>query len=148
MSRDSNVFHFRQPDTIDDPLNELAREGARRMLAEALIAEADAFVAQLKGLKLPDGRDRIVRHGYGPERTIQTGIGAVAVRRAKVRDRGEVIEAEKIRFTSAILPKWARGPGASMPCFRSCTCAVFRPATFRRPSPPSSAKMRPTCHRR
>ena len=55
MSRDSKVLQFRQPDTIDDPLNELAREGARRMLAEALIAEADAFVAQLKDLKLPDG---------------------------------------------------------------------------------------------
>ena len=108
MSRDSNVLRFRQPDTIDDPLNELAREGARRMLAQALIAEADAFIAELKDLKLADGRDRIVRHGYGPERTIQTGIGAVAVRRAKVRDRGEVIETEKIRFTSAILPKWAR----------------------------------------
>jgi hypothetical protein len=38
-----------------------------------------------------------VRHGYGPERTIQTGIGAVAARHAKVRNRGEVIEAEKIR---------------------------------------------------
>jgi len=61
------------------------------------VAEADAFVAQLKDLKLPDGRDRIVRHGYGPERTIQTGIGAVAVRRAKVRDREEVIDAEKVR---------------------------------------------------
>jgi transposase-like protein len=108
MSTDSNVFHFRQPNTIDDPLNELAREGARRMLAQALIAEADAFVAELKDLKLPDGRDRIVHHGYGPERTIQTGVGAVAVRRVKVRDRGEVIETEKIRFTSAILPKWAR----------------------------------------
>jgi len=108
MSRDINVLQFRQPDTIDDPLNELAREGARRMLAQALIAEADAFVAELRDLKLPDGRDRIVRHGNGPERTIQTGVGAVAVRRAKVRDRGEVVETEKIRFTSAILPKWAR----------------------------------------
>src|SRR5206468_5291233 len=39
---------------------------------------------------------------------IQTGIGPVAVRRAKVRDRGEVVAAEKIRFTSSILPKWAR----------------------------------------
>src|SRR5262245_1081609 len=45
---------FRQPDGIDDPLTELAREGARRMLAQALIAEADAFVAQWKGSKLPD----------------------------------------------------------------------------------------------
>ena len=60
MSRDSNVLSFRQPDTIDDPLNELAREGARRMLAQALIAEADAFVAQLKDLKLPDGRGEVL----------------------------------------------------------------------------------------
>jgi predicted MPP superfamily phosphohydrolase len=48
MSRDSNVLQFRQPDAIDDPLNELAREGARRILAQALIAEADAFVALWK----------------------------------------------------------------------------------------------------
>jgi hypothetical protein len=48
MSRDSTVIPFRQPDAIDDPLTELAREGARRMLAQALIAEADAFVAMWK----------------------------------------------------------------------------------------------------
>ena len=108
MSRDTNVLQFRQPDAIDDPLNELAREGARRILAQALIAEADAFVALWKDVRLPDGRDRVVRHGHGPERAIQTGIGPVVVRRAKVRDRGEVVTAEKIRFTSSILPKWAR----------------------------------------
>jgi|SRR5579863_8403405 len=93
---------------IDDPLTELAREGARRMLAQVLIAEADAFVAQWKDLKLPDGRDRIVRHGRGPHRAIQTGVGPVEVRRAKVRDRGDVGTEAKIRFTSSILPKWAR----------------------------------------
>ena len=108
MSRDSTVIPFRQPDAIDDPLTELAREGARRMLAQALIAEADAFVAQWKDLKLPDGRDRVVRHGHGPQRTIQTGVGPVEVWRAKVRDRGEAGEAEKIRFSSSILPKRAR----------------------------------------
>ena len=108
MSRDTTVLRLRQPDTIDDPLSELAREGARRMLGQALIAEADAFVALWKDVKLPDGRDRVVRHGHGPERAIQTGIGPVAVRRAKVRDRGPVSAAEKIRFTSSILPKWAR----------------------------------------
>ena len=108
MSRDSTVIPFRQPDVIDDPLTELAREGARRMLAQALIAEADAFVAQWKDLKLPDGRDRVVRHGHGPQRAIQTGVGPVEVRRAKVRDRGEAGAEEKIRFTSSILPKWAR----------------------------------------
>src|SRR3984893_2136632 len=93
---------------IDDPLSELAREGARRMLAQALVAEADAFVALWKDSKLPDGRDRVVRHGHGPHRAIQTGVGPVEVRRAKVRDRGEVGAEEKIRFTSSILPKWAR----------------------------------------
>jgi putative transposase len=108
MSRDSTVIPFRQPDAIDDPLTELAREGARRMLAQALISEADAFVAMWKDLKLPDGRDRVVRHGHGPQRAIQTGVGPVEVRRAKVRDRGEVGAAEKIRFSSSILPKWAR----------------------------------------
>src|SRR3954464_9643905 len=108
MSRDTSVIAFRQPDDIDDPLTELAREGARRMLAQVLIAEADAFVARCKDLKLADGRDRIVRHGHGPDRTIQTGVGPVEVRRSKVRDRGDVGAEEKIRFTSSILPKWAR----------------------------------------
>ena len=108
MSRDSTVIRFRQPEAIDDPLSELAREGARRMLAQVLIAEADSFVAMWKDLKLPDGRDRVVRHGHGPHRAIQTGVGPVEVRRAKVRDRGDVVAEEKIRFTSSILPKWAR----------------------------------------
>ena len=78
------------------------------MLAQVLIAEADAFVAQWKDLKLPDGRDRVVRHGHGPQRAIQTGVGPIEVRRAKVRDRADVAAEEKIRFTSSILPKWAR----------------------------------------
>src|SRR5207237_4622272 len=106
MLKDTTVIRLRQPDAIDDPLTELAREGARRMLAQALVAEADAFVALWKDARLPDGRDRVVRHGHGPERAIQTGIGPVAVRRGKVRDRGAVVAGEKISFTSSMLPKW------------------------------------------
>jgi hypothetical protein len=98
MSRDSIVIPLRQPEAIDDPLSELAREGVWRMLAQVLIAEADSFVALWKDLKLPDGRDRIVRHGHGPRRAIQTGVGPVEVRRAKVRDRGDVGAEEKIRL--------------------------------------------------
>jgi len=64
----------------------------------------------MKGLKLPDGRDRLVRHGHGPERTIQTGIGPVEVERVKIRDRAAAEDGERIRFTSAILPLWARRP--------------------------------------
>ena len=109
MKEDTTVLPFRHADSIDDPLTEIAREGARRMLAEALKAEADAFVASFADERLADGRQRLVRHGYGPERSIQTGIGAVDVRRPKVRDRAEgQPESKKLRFTSNILPKWAR----------------------------------------
>ncbi len=70
--------------------------------------EVEAFLAERRDLKLPDGRVRLVRHGHGPEREVQTGIGAVAVSRPKVRDRGATEGGERIRFTSAILPRWAR----------------------------------------
>ena len=104
MSEDSKVVRLRQPDEIEDPLTAILRSGARRLLEQAIEAEVDSFLAAMKDLTLPDGRERVVRHGHGPERSIQTGIGPVAVRRAKVRDRG----GERIRFTSAILPRWAR----------------------------------------
>lgn len=109
MKNDTTILSFHQSKTIADPLTELAREGARRMLAEALKAEADAFVASFADEQLEDGRQRIVRHGFGPERQIQTGIGALDVQRPKVRDRMVTSDpAEKARFTSNILPKWAR----------------------------------------
>ncbi|GAA6202461.1 hypothetical protein NBRC116599_36870 [Aquicoccus sp. SU-CL01552] len=77
-------------------------------MAAALRAEADAFAAQHAEEILPDGRHRVVRHGYGPERSIQTGNGALDVQRPKVRDRATDVPSDrKIRFTSAILPKWA-----------------------------------------
>jgi transposase-like protein len=63
----------------------------------------------MKGLRLADGRERVVRHGHGPERQVQTGIGPVAVRRVKIRDRGAGANgAARIRFSSALLPRWAR----------------------------------------
>jgi len=108
MNNDTDIIALRQPESVDDPLTEIARDGARRMLAAALRAEADAFVAQYAEEMLPDGRQRVVRHGYGPERSIQTGIGALDVRRPKVRDRAAAPDGDKVRFTSGILPKWAR----------------------------------------
>lgn len=105
----NTVVSFRQPDEIDDPLTAVLRSGARRLLAQAIEAEAEAFLAAMKDKRLADGRERVVRHGHGPERLVQTGIGPVAVQRVKLRDRaaGEA-GAERIRFTSAILPRWAR----------------------------------------
>jgi hypothetical protein len=62
----------------------------------------------MKTQRLVDGRERVVRHGHGPERLVQTGIGPVAVQRVKLRDRNPAAASERIRFTSAILPRWAR----------------------------------------
>ena len=109
MKDDTSVIPFRQPESIEDPLTEIAREGARRMLATAMEAEIAVFIEQFAEERLPDGRQRVVRHGYGPEREIQTGIGPLAVRRPKVRDRAADADlGERIRFTSHILPRWAR----------------------------------------
>lgn len=109
MQEDTSIVALRQPGVEDDPLTEIAREGARRMLASALEAEVEAFLAGFADERLPDGRRRVVRHGHGPERTIQTGIGALDVRRPKVRDRAaDAAGADRVRFTSSILPRWAR----------------------------------------
>jgi putative transposase len=109
MPSDSTVVPLRQPETADDPLTAVLRSGARRLLAQAVEAEAEAFLAAMTGVHLPDGRDRLVRHGHGPERLLQTGIGPVAVRRVKLRDRGAGADGgERVRFTSALLPRWAR----------------------------------------
>ena len=107
MEENSTVVRLRQPDEIDDPLTNVLRSGARQLLAQAIEMEAEAFLAAMKDRKLPDGRDRVVRHGHGPERAIQTGIGPVPVSRVKIRDRGADGE-DRIRFTSALLPLWAR----------------------------------------
>lgn len=108
MTSDSTILPFRKPGDVEDPLTAILRDGARRLLAQAIEAEAEAFLAAMKGERLTDGRDRVVRHGLGPVREIQTGIGPVEVQRVKLRDRGADAGSERIRFTSALLPPWAR----------------------------------------
>ncbi|MDX7954034.1 IS256 family transposase [Lichenihabitans sp. Uapishka_5] len=108
MNEPINVVRLRPPDDIDDPLTDVLRAGARRLLVQAVELEAEAFLAGMQELRLPDGRARLVRHGHGPERPIQTGIGAVGVSRVKIRDRGAASDDERVRFSSAILPKWSR----------------------------------------
>ena len=108
MSEDSTVIRFPQPEVVDDPLTAVLRTGARRLLAQAIEAEAEDFLAGMAERRLADGRVRFVRHGHGPERTVQTGIGPVEVRRAKVRDRAPAESGNRVRLTSRILPRWAR----------------------------------------
>ena len=104
---DTNVFPLSQPGTFSDPLTEVLRNGARVLLAQAVEVEVASFVDEHAAQLTEDGRRRLVRHGHLPAREIMTGIGPVAVRCPRVRDRvGE--GAERIRFSSAILPPYAR----------------------------------------
>ena len=105
---ENRVVCLRQKDEIDDPLTEILRTGARRLITRAVEVEFDTFLASNSDLALADGRQRVVRHGHDPVRTIQTGIGPVKVQKPKARDRGAPQAGERIRFTSSILPKWAR----------------------------------------
>jgi hypothetical protein len=114
MTRNSKVLPYQHPEELGDPLTSALREGARQLLAQAVEAEAEAFLEAMREERLPDSRARVVWHGHGPERTIQTGIGPVPVKRVKLRNGGAadpVISGEKITFTLAILPKWARRSG-------------------------------------
>jgi putative transposase len=90
-----------------DPLLAVLRDGAKRMLMQAIEAEVEAFLAAHAGLIDGQGRRRLVRNGRAPERRIQTGIGPLEIRRPKVRDRGAA-DAAPIRFTSAVLPAYLR----------------------------------------
>ena len=67
---ENKVVPFRQKDKIDDPLTEILRAGAKRLIAQAIEAEFDAFVASHAALTLPDSRLRVVRHGHDPVRPL------------------------------------------------------------------------------
>ena len=99
---ENRVVALRQKGAIDDPLTEISRAGARRLIAQAVEAEFETFLVSTVDLVLPDGRQRVVRHGRDPVREIQTGIGPVEVQKPKARDRGATAAA-RIRFTSNIL---------------------------------------------
>ena len=103
MMTDSTVLAFLYPDGIDDPRPSCCAMGPCRVLTQAIEAEAEASFRRCEDERLADGRARLVRDGHGPERSIQTGIGPVPIRRAKLRDRGadERSDGERITFTSA-----------------------------------------------
>jgi putative transposase len=104
---ETNVFQLSQPGTFTDPLTEILRSGARALLAQAVEAEVSSLLSCHADKLTDDGRQRLVRHGHLPEREIMTGIGPVAVRCPRVRDRGGE-GCDRIRFSSAILPPYAR----------------------------------------
>lgn len=91
------------PSAVSDALTDLLRDGARQMLAAAVEAEVQEFLVRHQALRDDQGRQRVVRNGYLPQRTIQTGLGDVEIKAPRVRDR-----AKEIKFSSAILPPYLR----------------------------------------
>ena len=90
-------------------IDEIVREGARRMLAEALQAEVDAYVAQFRDERDENGRRLVVRNGSHQPREVLTSAGAVEVTAPRVNDRRtDPQTGERYRFSSAILPPWCR----------------------------------------
>ncbi len=104
--REDSVVEYRNPGIplpIADLLTEVLRNGARELLQQAVEAEVAEFIERHRELKDERERQRVVRNGYRAERTIQTGIGEVAVKAPRARDR----EGE-IKFRSNILPAYLR----------------------------------------
>ena len=107
--KDDTVVFLRQPGTFsDDPLTDILRAGARQLLAQAIEAEVEGHIVAHAELTDAQGRRRVVRHGYLPEREIQTGLGAVRVKAPRVRDRDPEAPGGRIGFTSSILPRYLR----------------------------------------
>ena len=96
---ENRVVALRQKGAVDDPLTEILRAGARRLIAQAVEAEFETFLVSTVDLVLPDGRQRVVRHGRDPVRAIQTGIGPVEVQKPKAtRSRRDGGGADPVHF--------------------------------------------------
>lgn len=104
MEKD-NIIDYKNPtqNIVKDTLSEFLRESAQKMLQIA-IEEVQSFILSYRDKKIENGNNRVVRNGYLPERSIQTGIGAVAVKVPRIRDRGE----EDIKFTPSLIPQYMR----------------------------------------
>ncbi|MGV9918198.1 transposase [Streptomyces cellulosae] len=90
-------------------IDEIVREGARRMLAAALEAEVNQYIAELAAGTDEAGRRLVVRNGHHRPRTVTTAAGPVEVTAPRVNDkRVDVATGERMRFSSKILPPWCR----------------------------------------
>lgn len=116
MSKDT-IVSLENP--VHDVLTLFLRESAQKMLQLALEQEVNEFIERYQSERLADGRQRVVKNGYLPERNIQTGIGSVEVKAPRVRDRAAGVA--KIQFSSYWLPKHMR---------RTATLDVWLPILY------------------
>ena len=108
MKKRSRTEQKNPDEYTEDPLTAVLRKGARDLLAQAVETEATAFLAAHAAIRDDEGHQMIVLNGYLPERTMQTGIGAIPVCGRRVRDQRKIPKAARIQFTSQILPRYLR----------------------------------------
>jgi len=107
--REGNAETVKFPvESVWDVLTEVLRRGAGRMLAQAIEAEVEEYLARHAEHRDAEGRRLVVRNGHLPQRQIQTGIGPLTVRQPRVNDRRVDEDGRRFRFTSAILPPYMR----------------------------------------
>lgn len=100
----NSVISFKNPDLLQDPLTELLRTGAKKLIHQFVEAELAELLESHQHKLTPEGKQAVVRNGYHPERDIQTGIGPVSVTIPKVRSR----EGKAVTFHSALVPPYVR----------------------------------------
>src|SRR5260221_6759660 len=135
-------------DGLSSMIEEIVREGARRMLAEALQAEVEAYIAGLAAERDENGRRLVVRNGYHQSREVLTSAGAVRVTVPRVNDK----RTDPVTGSGSGSPRRSCRRGRARPrrsprCCRCCTCMACRPGTSC-PRWASSSARRPGCHRR
>jgi putative transposase len=116
---ENRVISLRQKGAIDDPLTEILRADARRLISQPVEAEFDTFLSSTAALVLPDGRQRVVRHGHDPVRAIQTGIGGSAKakgpRSRRNGGRADTVHVEYSAQMGAAHEEPGRPPACSLP---------------------------------
>ncbi len=108
MNNDTTTSLQMPEDATKDVLAEILRDGARKMLGQAIEAEAAGYIAAHAHEHDADGHRLVVRNGYAPERELQTGLGALAVKQPRVNDKRVDDAGNRFRFTSQILPPYLR----------------------------------------
>ncbi|OSP53621.1 hypothetical protein BV911_16890 [Pseudoruegeria sp. SK021] len=101
---ETTIVEFSGRDAVTDPLTDLLRKGDRELLQAAVEAERDAFLAEFFERRTSGDRAAVVRSGYHPERTVQTGIEPVTVKVPKVRAK----DSKPVTFRSALVPPYVR----------------------------------------
>jgi len=100
----NNVIEFSGREEIIDPLTDLLRSGARKLIEEAVESEMQELLSHYSNRRTDTGHAGVVRNGYLPERELQTGIGPVTIKIPKVRSR----TGEPVVFQSALVPPYVR----------------------------------------